>query len=235
MDSLRYWVRRCTSTGSASTWHRPWRASCTTSTGSALLRHHPPGPGAVAGQAHRRALGRLARRLPGGQLPGRLGGMERPLPRYGARFWRRRRAGWPSWLSADRLVGPVGPGRGRRTRASTSSPPTTASRCTTWSATTTSTTRRTARTTATVTPQRLAGTAASRARPTTRIVRLRERRSATAGRCCCRRACRCSAAATRSAARSAATTTPTARTTRSAGSTGKLDHAQGAARLHPAA
>ena len=40
-------------------------------------------------------------------------------------------------------------------------------------------------------------------------------------RCCCRRACRCCSAATRSAARSRATTTPTARTTRSPGTTGR--------------
>ena len=39
-------------------------------------------------------------------------------------------------------------------------------------------------------------------------------------RCCCRRACRCCSAATKSAARRAATTTPTARTTRSPGTTG---------------
>ena len=39
-------------------------------------------------------------------------------------------------------------------------------------------------------------------------------------RCCCPRACRCSSAATSSAAPRAATTTPTARTTRSPGSTG---------------
>ena len=35
-----------------------------------VLRHHPPGPGPLAGQAHRRAVGRRARRLPGRQLPG---------------------------------------------------------------------------------------------------------------------------------------------------------------------
>ncbi len=40
-------------------------------------------------------------------------------------------------------------------------------------------------------------------------------------RCCCRSACRCSSAATSSVARRAATTTPTARTTRSPGSTGR--------------
>ena len=57
---------------------------------------------------------------------------------------------------------------GGRTRASTSSPRTTASRCTTSSATTRSTTRPTARTTATARTTTSAGTAASRARPTTR-------------------------------------------------------------------
>ena len=61
-----------------------------------------------------------------------------------------------------------------------------------------------------------------RRRPTTRpSSRCARGRSATSWpRCCSRRACRCSPPATSSAARSAATTTPTARTTRSAGSTG---------------
>ena len=54
-----------------------------------------------------------------------------------------------------------------RMRASTSSPATTASRWTTWSATTRSTTRPTARRTATAPTTTIAGTAASRARPTT--------------------------------------------------------------------
>ena len=48
----------------------------------------------------------------------------------------------------------------------------------------------------------------------------RGRSGTSSRRCCCRRACRCCSAATRSAARSTATTTPTARTTRSPGSTG---------------
>ena len=55
-----------------------------------------------------------------------------------------------------------------RSRASTSSPPTTASRCATWSRTTRSTTRPTARTTATARATTAPGTTASRARPTTR-------------------------------------------------------------------
>ena len=67
-----------------------------------------------------------------------------------------------------------------------------------------------------------AGTTASRARRTTR-----RSTSCASGRCgtssrrsSSRRACRCSSPATRSRARRAATTTPTARTTRSPGSTG---------------
>jgi isoamylase len=48
-----------------------------------LLRHHPPGSGALPGEAHRRAVGPGGRRLPGGQLPRWLGRMERPLPRRG--------------------------------------------------------------------------------------------------------------------------------------------------------
>ena len=55
-----------------------------------------------------------------------------------------------------------------RRAASTSSPPTTASRCATWSPTTRSTTRPTARTTTTARATTARGTAASRARPTTR-------------------------------------------------------------------
>ncbi len=49
-----------------------------------LLRHHPPGPGAVAGEADRRALGRRPRRLPGGQLPGAVDGVEREVPGFRA-------------------------------------------------------------------------------------------------------------------------------------------------------
>ena len=45
-----------------------------------LLRRDPPGPPDQPGQAHRRALGPGGRRLPGGQLPGRLGRVERPVP-----------------------------------------------------------------------------------------------------------------------------------------------------------
>ena len=54
-----------------------------------LLRHHPPGPGHLAGEAHRRALGPRRRRLPGRQLPGRAGrsGTASTATRV-RRFWR---------------------------------------------------------------------------------------------------------------------------------------------------
>ena len=51
-----------------------------------VLRHHPPGPDPVAGQAHRRAVGRRPRRLPGRQLPGPVERVERHLPRRRARL-----------------------------------------------------------------------------------------------------------------------------------------------------
>ena len=51
-----------------------------------VLRHHPPGPDPVAGQAHRRALGRRPRRLPGRQLPRPVERVERHLPRRRARL-----------------------------------------------------------------------------------------------------------------------------------------------------
>ena len=74
MDSLRYWVlemhvdgfRFDLASALARELHDVDRLS-------RLLRRHPPGPGALAGQAHRRAVGRRAGRLPGGQLPGPAG------------------------------------------------------------------------------------------------------------------------------------------------------------------
>ena len=88
-------------------------------------------------------------------------------------------------LSGHRRAGP--------TRASTSSPPTTASRCAISSRTTRSTTRPTAKTTATARATTARGTAASKARPTTpRSSRCaRARRATSWRRCSCRRACRC--------------------------------------------
>ena len=49
-------------------------------TAQCLLRDHPAGPGALQGEAHRRAVGRRPRRLPAGPVPARLVGVERRLP-----------------------------------------------------------------------------------------------------------------------------------------------------------
>ena len=51
-----------------------------------VLRHDPPGPRALPGQADRRAVGRRPRRLPGRQLPRAVVGVERHLPRRDARL-----------------------------------------------------------------------------------------------------------------------------------------------------
>ena len=134
-----------------------------------VLRRHPPGPGAVAGQADRRAVGRRPGRLPGRQLPGAVDGVERHLPRRDARLLarpgRHRRLRQP----AHRLDRPLPVRRPppvrvdqlrhrpRRLHARTTS-----------SRTTRSTTRPTSRTTATAPTTTARGTAASRARPTTR-------------------------------------------------------------------
>ena len=158
-----------------------------------LLRPHPAGPGRQPGQAHRRALGRGRRRLPGRQLPAlwsEWNGRYRDTVRD---FWR----GEPAALGefASRLTGSSDlyqadsrhPGP-----ASTSSPPTTASPCAIWSPTTRSTTRPTARTTPTARATTDRGTAAPRVRPTTRASwRCGTRSSATSWPpCCCPRACR---------------------------------------------
>ena len=113
-----------------------------------VLRHHPPGPGPLAGEADRRAVGRRAGRLPGRQLPGAVGGVEREVPRRDARLLARAGERRRVRAALHRLERPL---RGRRPRPvrvdqlrhrarrlharATSSP------------TTTSTTRRTARTT----------------------------------------------------------------------------------------
>ena len=201
MDSLRYFVDRVPRrrlplrprqrAGARALRRRP---------ALGVLRRHPPGPGALAGQAHRRAVGRRARRLPGRQLPGAVDRVERHVPRRRARLLARRRRRSPS-------SPPASPARAtstrttaaRRSRRSTSSPRTTASRCATSSPTTRSTTRPTSRTTATAPTTTARGTAASRARPTTRrSSRCAPASSATSSRrCSSRSARRCCSAATR--------------------------------------
>ena len=89
-----------------------------------VLRHHPPGPDPLAGQADRRAVGRRARRVPGRQFPGAVDRVERQVPRQRPQILERRRRhrsassrrGWPAAATCTRTTA------ASRTRASTSSP-----------------------------------------------------------------------------------------------------------------
>ena len=140
MDSLRYWVSEmhvdgfrfdlAPVLGRGDHGFEPRRR---------LLHRRGAGPGAVARQADRRALGHRPRRLPGRQLSARLARMERPLPRRdarllaadgdGARAATSRCACAPRPTCSSRAAA-------RRPSRSTTSSRTTASRCATWSATT---------------------------------------------------------------------------------------------------
>ena len=159
-----------------------------------LLRARAAGPGGLAGEADRRAVGRRPRRLPGGQLPAAVDRVERQVPRHGARLLARRAVDARRVRLAHHRLAPTSTSTtgAARSRRSTSSPRTTASRCATSSRTTRSTTRPTARTTTTASPTTARGTAASRARPTTpRCSHCGRSSSATSSRrCCSRRACR---------------------------------------------
>jgi isoamylase len=153
MDSLRYWVPRCTSTASASTWPRRWRGEFhEVDKLSRVLRPHPAGPGAQPGQADRRALGHRRRRLPGRQLPAAVDGVERQVPRHRARLLARRArapsASSPRAFTGSSATSTSGAAR-RRSSLINFVTATTASRCATWCPTTRSTTRPTARATAT--------------------------------------------------------------------------------------
>ena len=104
-----------------------------------------------------------------GNFPPALDRVERQVPRHGARLlaWRAGDLGeFASRLTGAATSTPTRPAS--RSRRSTSSSPTTASPCATWCPTTRSTTRPTARATATARVTTAPGTAASRARPTTR-------------------------------------------------------------------
>ena len=139
LDSLRYWVTEMHVDG-----FRFDLLSALTRTGHDVdMRCAPadrdrPGPGAAAREADRRAVGRLDGRLPGRRVPAAVGGVERPVPRHDPRLLARplraasapSRPGWP----ARRTCTPTT--AARRTPRSTSSPPTTASRCATWCPTT---------------------------------------------------------------------------------------------------
>ena len=198
---------RCTSTASASISPPRWRASCTTVDRlGAFFDIAPPGSGALAGQADRRAVGRRRRRLPGRQLSRRLGRVERPVSRHGARASGRATAAligdFASRLTGSRdLYGQQRPAAVRqhqlrhRARRLHAARPGQLQREAQRGQRRGQPRRQQ--------PQPFAGTAASRARPTTRrSTRCARARSATSWRrCCSRRACRCSRPATRSAAR----------------------------------
>ena len=87
MDSLRYFVGDCHVDGFRFDLAVGARARVPRGRPPlGVLRHHPPGPDPLPGEADRRALGRRRGRLPGRQLPGALDGVERPLPRRDARL-----------------------------------------------------------------------------------------------------------------------------------------------------
>ena len=182
MDSLRYWVTEMHVDGFrfdlASTLAREFYDVDRLVD---VLRARAAGPGRQPGQADRRAVGRRPRRLPGRQLPAAVDRVERQVPRHRPRLLARRAVARRVRLAARRLVRPLRALRPpARSPASTSSPPTTASRCATSSPTTRSTTRPTARTTTTARATTAPGTTASRARPTTRrssTLRAREQRN----------------------------------------------------------
>ena len=193
-----------------------------------VLRRHPSGPGALAGQADRRAVGRRPRRLPGRQLPGAVVGVERHLPRHDARLLARRGARRRVRAAAYRLQRPL-PGRRpppvrvdqlhHRPRRLHAARPRLLQR------------------------EAQRGQQGGQPRRDRRqpVLELRRRggdrrprdqraarraSSATSWpRCCSRRARRCCSAATSSAAPRAATTTAGARTRRSPGSTGRCSSA----------
>ena len=197
-----------------------------------LLRRIRQDPVLSQRQADRRALGPRRGRLPGRQLPARLGRVERQVPRHACA---------PTGRATAACIGEFAPPPHRldrslraqrpraRTRASTSSPRTTASRCTTWCRYNDKHNEANGEDNRDGNDNNLSLELRRRRadrRPRDHW-RCASARSATCSpRCCSRRACRCCWPATRSGARRAATTTPTARTTRSAGSTGTLDDEQ---------
>ena len=173
MDSLRYWVTEMHVDGFrfdlASALARDLH---TVDRLSAFFDDAAPRSGGIARQTDRRAVGSRRGRLPGGQLPARLDRVERQVPRHHARVLEgRRRLDRRIRPAPHRLERPVRTAAAAgRTPASTSSPRTTASRCSIWSATSTSTTKPTARATATATTTICRGTTASKGRPMTPAV-----------------------------------------------------------------
>ena len=91
MDSLRYWVTEMHVDGFrfdlAATLAREFYDVDRLSTFFELVQQDPIGQ---PGQAHRRAVGRRPRRLPGRQLPAAVDGVERQVPRHRPRLLARR-------------------------------------------------------------------------------------------------------------------------------------------------
>ena len=185
-----------------------------------VLRPHPPGPGRQPGEAHRRAVGRRRGRLPGRQLPGAAGrsGTASTATRC-ATSGAASRDAWRARLPPHRLA-PTCTRRtaAARTRASTSSPPTTASRSRDLVSYNEKHNEANGEDNRDGSDDNRSWNCGAEG-PTDDPDDHRAPRAGSSAtswpRCSCRRACRCCSAATRSAARSTATTTPTARTTRS--------------------
>ena len=189
-----------------------------------LLRHHPPGPDPLPGEADRRAVGRRRGRLPGRQLPGALDGVERHLPRRDARLLARPGAASATSPTAS-PARPTSTSRtaGGRSRRSTSSPPTTASRSPTSSPTTSKHNEANLEDNRDGTDDNRSwncGVEGPTDDPAINALRERQQRNFLATLLLSQGVPMLLARRRDRAARSAATTTRTARTTRSRGSTG---------------
>ncbi len=123
MDSLRYWVTEMHVDGFrfdlASTLAREFYDVDKLSAFFELVQQDPDGQ---PGEAHRRAVGCRPRRIPGGQLPAAVDGVERQVPRHRARLLARRgRQPRRVRLAAHRVGGPLrADARAARSRRSTS-------------------------------------------------------------------------------------------------------------------
>ena len=113
MDSLRYWIEEMHVDGLSLRSGLDARARAARGgPARVLLRHHPPGPTDLAGEADRRALGPRRGRLSGRQVPCAVGRVERDLPGHGAVVLKERREpGKLPGLPADRLQRSVRPWR----------------------------------------------------------------------------------------------------------------------------
>ena len=113
LDSLRYWVRDMHVDGfrfdlATALARRPHAFDRF----SAFFAAIQAGSRDLPGQAHRRALGPRGGRLPGGEFPARMGGVERPVPRHVAALLAGRpRSSGGARLPAHRVEGPLRRGR----------------------------------------------------------------------------------------------------------------------------